>query len=56
MLATLNMMELEATAMVVILDKENKPIAIKNYLAESNTYLDNQMIMLVYQALDVVDQ
>ena len=56
MLATLNQLEFESAAMIAILDKENRPVAIKNYLADQGTDLESQMVMLIYNCLDVVDQ
>lgn len=51
-------------AMIAVLDKKNTPILIKNYLVEarwpngdedSSIKLNNQMEMLVYQALDLIN-
>jgi hypothetical protein len=53
-------------AMIALLDKRNTPILIKNYLAEQKaaeldqdfqqTLLYNQMLMVVYQALDLISE
>ena len=53
-------------ALVAVLDQRNQPIFVKNYLVEARfqedledskaVSLENQLLMLVYQGLDVINE